>query len=129
MPEPVTGKPVWQLSISELESALGSSGKSGLDPETAGRRLSEYGPNQLQEKAATSPWRLFFAQFEDFIIWVLIGAALVSGFLKEWVDALAILGIVVLNSVLGFIQEYRAEKSLAALKKLASPVARVWRGG
>jgi magnesium-transporting ATPase (P-type)/predicted RNA-binding Zn-ribbon protein involved in translation (DUF1610 family) len=84
--------------------------------------------NQLQEKKGISPLGIFFEQFRDFIIWILIGAALVSGFLQEWIDAFAIIAIVILNAILGFIQEYRAEKSLAALKKLAVPASKVIRG-
>ncbi|MDH4197274.1 MAG: calcium-translocating P-type ATPase, SERCA-type, partial [Candidatus Aminicenantes bacterium] len=91
--------------------------------------LARYGPNQLQEKKGRGPFRIFLEQFEDLIIWVLIGAAIVSGFLKEWVDALAILAIVILNAILGLIQEYRAEKSLAALKKLSAPTAKAVRAG
>jgi len=83
----------------------------------------------LRERKGQGAWRLFLEQFADFIIWVLIGAALVSGLLREWVDALAILGIVVLNAILGFVQEYRAEKSLAALRKLASPMCKALRDG
>ncbi|MDP2912391.1 MAG: calcium-transporting P-type ATPase, PMR1-type [Candidatus Omnitrophota bacterium] len=101
----------------------------GLSADEAALRLGKYGPNQLKEKKGRSPFSIFFEQFQDFIVWVLIGAALVSGFLKEWVDALAIVAIVILNAILGFIQEYRAEKSLAALKKLSSPTSKVIRDG
>ena len=76
-----------------------------------------------------SPLKVFVAQFASLIIWVLIAAAVVSGLLGEWLDTGAILAIVVLNAVLGFVQEYRAEKSLAALRKLTSPTSRVVRDG
>lgn len=92
-------------------------------------RLEKHGLNQLQEKKGRSLPGIFLGQFQSFIVWVLIGAALVSGFLKEWVDAFAIIGIVILNAILGFIQEFRAEKSLSALKKLSSPVSKTIRGG
>ena len=111
----------WELDIAEIEKALGVNASEGLSLEEAEARLAKYGPNQLKEKQAISPIKIFLDQFKDFIIWVLVGAALVSGFLQEWVDAFAIIAIVILNSILGFIQEYRAEKSLAALKKLSSP--------
>ncbi|MCX6353664.1 MAG: calcium-transporting P-type ATPase, PMR1-type [Candidatus Aureabacteria bacterium] len=103
--------------------------KAGLAEGEARRRLEEFGPNRLEEKKGASPLRILIEQFQDFIIWVLIGAALVSGFLQEWIDAFAIIGIVIVNAILGFIQEYRAEKSLAALKKLSSPTSKVIRGG
>jgi Ca2+-transporting ATPase len=73
--------------------------------------------------------KLFLAQFTSLIIWVLIGAAVISGLLREWVDAGAILAIVMLNAILGFVQEYRAERSLAALRRLSVTTARVVRGG
>ena len=119
----------WHLEIKDLEQRLQTDAAKGLAPEEADRRLTQHGPNRLAEKKGHGAWHLFFEQFRNFIIWVLIAAALVSGFLKEWVDALAIIGIVIVNAILGFIQEFRAEKSLAALKKLASPHSRVIRGG
>jgi len=119
----------WELDIADIEKALGVNASSGLSLEEAEGRLRKYGPNQLKEKKGVSPVKIFLDQFKDFIVWVLAGAALVSGFLQEWVDAFAIIAIVILNSILGFIQEYRAEKSLAALKKLSSPNSRVIRAG
>ena len=117
----------YNITTEEAAVTLDSNIDSGLNSFEAGKRLAEFGPNQLQEKKKISPFEIFLEQFKDFIIWVLIGAAIVSGFLQEWVDALAIVAIVVLNAILGFIQEYRAEKSLAALKKLSSPNSKVIR--
>ncbi|MDP2921011.1 MAG: calcium-translocating P-type ATPase, SERCA-type [Candidatus Omnitrophota bacterium] len=119
----------WELDIAGIEEALGVDASKGLSLEEAESRLEKYGPNQLKEKKGINPLDIFIDQFKDFIIWVLAGAALVSGFLQEWVDAFAILGIVILNAILGFIQEYRAEKSLAALKRLSSPNSKVIRSG
>jgi Ca2+-transporting ATPase len=119
----------WQLTIEETVKLLSSNAESGLSGTEAKRKLAESGPNQLAEKKPVSPWLLFFDQFNDFIVWVLVAAALISGFLKEWIDSAAIIAIVILNSILGFIQEYKAEKSLAALKKMSSPVSKVIRGG
>ncbi|MFA5389045.1 MAG: calcium-translocating P-type ATPase, SERCA-type [Candidatus Omnitrophota bacterium] len=119
----------WELDTNEVEKALGVDASIGLSPEEVESRLKKYGLNQLKEKKAINPLEILIDQFKDFIVWVLVGAALVSGFLKEWVDALAIVAIVIVNAILGFIQEYRAEKSLAALKKLSSPNSRVIRGG
>jgi P-type Ca2+ transporter type 2C len=119
----------WQRELAEIERELRTDLKQGLPGGEVGRRLAEYGPNALREKPPVSPWQIFFSQFNDFIVWVLVGAALVSGFLREWVDALAIIGIVFLNSLLGFIQEYKAERSLAALRKFSTPSAKVYRDG
>ena len=104
----------WELDTNEVEKALGVDASIGLSPEEVESRLKKYGLNQLKEKKAINPLEILIDQFKDFIVWVLVGAALVSGFLKEWVDALAIVAIVIVNAILGFIQEYRAEKSLAA---------------
>jgi Ca2+-transporting ATPase len=119
----------WQFGVRELAEQLHSHSDYGLSQEEAALRLKQYGSNQLEEKKGRHPIWIFLDQFKNFIIWVLIGAALVSGFLKEWVDALAIVVIVILNAILGFVQEYRAEKSLAALKKLSSPSSKVIRDG
>src|SRR4030066_1318053 len=101
----------------------------GLSKAEAERRLAEVGPNRLTEKEPPSAFILLLEQFNNFIVWVLIAASLISGFLGEWEDAVAIIAIVILNAVLGFIQESRAQKSLAALKKLSAPTTRVLRDG
>ncbi|HRS51618.1 MAG TPA: calcium-transporting P-type ATPase, PMR1-type [Candidatus Marinimicrobia bacterium] len=119
----------WQLNISQLCEKLGSDPEKGLSSKEALKRLTQYGPNQLQEQKGRHPIFLFLDQFKDFIIWVLIGAAIVSGFLGEWIDALAILAIVIFNAILGFVQEYRAEKAIVALKRLSTPMAKVIRDG
>jgi Ca2+-transporting ATPase len=108
--------------LEELNSSL-----RGLSSEEAEKRLLEYGPNELKEKAKKTPFMMFLDQFRDFMILVLIAAALISGFIGELSDTIAIIVIVVLNAVVGFIQEYRAEKAMAALKKMAAPSATVRR--
>jgi Ca2+-transporting ATPase len=117
----------WQLEIEEATKALEADLTKGLSSDEAELRLEKFGANQLEEKKGISPLSIFIEQFKDFIIWVLIAAAIISGLMGEWIDTLAIIAIVILNSILGFIQEYRAEKSLAALKKLSSPTSKVIR--
>jgi Ca2+-transporting ATPase len=119
----------WLLKCEEMCQLIGTDLIQGLSGQEATNRLEQCGLNQLAERKGRSAWKIFFEQFKSFIIWILIAAALVSGFLKEWVDSLAILVIIIVNAVLGFIQEYRAEKSLAALKKLSSLNSKVIRGG
>jgi Ca2+-transporting ATPase len=119
----------WHLDVDRAVKELGSDPGTGLSSNEVSARLARYGRNQLQEAPKRSAWGIFLDQFKDFIIWVLIGAAVVSGFLQEIVDAVAIIAIVVLNAILGFIQEHRAEQSLAALKKLSSPTCKVIRNG
>lgn len=117
------------LSSDTLEHELGSNLDNGLTQQEAEHRLVSSGPNELPEAPPPSPLEILLAQFSNLIIWVLIGAAAVSGLLQEWVDAGAILAIVILNAILGFVQEFRAEQSLAALKKLSVATARVIRDG
>jgi len=119
----------WHLDFDEAARTLASDPQAGLSPDEALGRIGRFGPNQLLEKKGAGPWRMFAEQFNDLMIWVLIGAALVSGFLPEGlVDALAIIAIVILNALLGFVQEFRAEKSLQALKRMAAPFSKVIRG-
>lgn len=101
----------------------------GLSTAEATRRLDEYGYNELEEKQATPWWQHFLAQFQDFMVLVLLGATLISAFLGEYVDAITILAIVLINAILGFIQENRAERSIKALKKLTAHTASVIRDG
>ncbi len=101
----------------------------GLAPKRAVGKLKEEGPNSLLEGKKVSLAGIFLDQFRDFMVLVLLGATLVSGLLGEYTDAITIIIIVVVNALLGFFQEFRAEKSLAALKELTAPRARVIRGG
>ncbi len=101
----------------------------GLSSKEAKRRLDRYGLNQLKKKKKVSRLKIFFEQFNDFITWVLLGATIISGLMGEKADAITIIIIVVINAALGFIQEYKTEKSLEALNKLASPTGKVVRDG
>ncbi|MDP4143270.1 MAG: calcium-translocating P-type ATPase, SERCA-type [Bacillota bacterium] len=101
----------------------------GLSKDEAERRLKKYGLNQMKKKKKISPIAIFLSQFNDFIVWVLIGATIISGFMGEKADAITILIIIVMNAILGFVQEFKTEKSLEALKKLASQTAKVIRDG
>ena len=102
----------------------------GLTSEEARRRLTEVGYNELAVVRGPSPLRLFAEQFNSFIIWVLLAAAVISGpVLGEWTDAIAIVVIVVLNGILGFVQEFQASRALEALRQLTAPTATVVRDG
>ncbi|SEM22254.1 Ca2+-transporting ATPase [Syntrophus gentianae] len=101
----------------------------GLSSGEAAARLKQYGPNELIEKKGKSPFRMFLDQFRDFMILVLIAAAVIAGFIGDLSDTIAIVVIVIVNAVIGFVQEYRAEKAMEALKKMAAPTATVLRDG
>ena len=103
--------------------------ENGLTSEEAKRRLEHYGPNQLKEAARTTFWQTLWEQLNNFVVILLIIASLISALLGDYVEAAAIMAIVVLNAVLGIVQERRAEEALAALKKLAAPEAHVMRDG
>lgn len=122
-------KPWWQMTPVELSTRLHTSLHSGLKPTEAQKRLEKYGENRLETQEKLSPWKLFFSEFADFMVMVLLGAVVISVALGEWGDALTILAIIFLNALLGFIQEYRAERSLEALRELTAPQARVVRAG
>jgi len=102
---------------------------NGLTAEQAKRRLGHYGPNQLEEAPRPSFLKMLWEQLNNFVVMLLIIASVISALLGDYVEAAAIMAIVVLNSVLGIIQERRAEEALAALKKMAAPDAQVMRDG
>jgi Ca2+-transporting ATPase len=116
-------------SAEALADELRTDPEAGLNVDEAARRRTQEGPNELPEAPPPSLLKLFVSQFSSFLVWVLIGAAIVSGLLEDWIDAAAILAIVFLNGVLGFVQEFRAERSLAALRKMSVATARVVREG
>jgi Ca2+-transporting ATPase len=117
-----------QKEIKEVIEDLRSSLK-GLSSEEAGNLLGEHGPNELKEKKKKIPLLMFLDQFKDFMILVLIAAAIISGIIGEISDTIAIIVIIFLNAIIGFIQEYRAEKAMTALKKMAAPSATAIRDG
>ena len=110
--------------LTELKST-----REGLSEEEARGRLSSVGKNELQEKKRKPAWVMLLLQFRDFMIIILLIAALLAGLVGDVTDAIIILVIVVLNAVVGFIQEYKAERAIAALKKLTVTTARVLRSG
>jgi Ca2+-transporting ATPase len=107
---------------------IGSSLK-GLSHEEATRRLQEFGYNELKERERVTPWEIFINQFRDIFVIMLLVATAISFFIGETVDAITIAAIVVLNSTVGFVQEYRSEKAIEAMKRLTAPRARVLRNG
>lgn len=116
-------------SAGDVVAMLGTDAHDGLSDADAAKRLERHGRNELSQAPPTPWWRRFARQFADLLVWILIAAAIVSGLLGEWIDVGAIFAIVLLNGVLGFVQEGRAEQALAALRQLSSPKAKVVRGG
>ena len=122
--------PPWHLLESWQTAAwLKVDPEQGLTHEEASERQAIHGPNAIPEQQGRGPLRMFFGQFADFMIIVLILAGVISGLIGEFTDTIAIVVIVVLNALIGFVQEYRAEKAVAALKRMASASAQVLRGG
>ncbi|MEH1964524.1 MAG: cation-transporting P-type ATPase [Nostoc sp.] len=136
------GAAVWHsLEVDKALDLLDSNADSGLRPQEIQQRLQKYGPNELEETAGRKAWEILLDQFKNIMLLMLIGVALISGLIDLWgwrtgtlkpgevpfKDTIAILAIVILNGILGYVQESRAEKALAALKKLTSPLVRVIR--
>jgi len=117
------------LTTIETINKLDSHFEKGLSSSEAEKRLNQYGPNQLVEGKRTTFLQMVIGQLNNFVVILLIVASIISAFLGEWVDASAILAIVILNTIMGVVQENRAEQALAALKKLAAPDAQVLRNG
>jgi Ca2+-transporting ATPase len=119
----------YKLSKEKVAEQLGIHPDQGLEDGEASQRLAEYGPNELVDRGVKSPWLILWEQLTGTMVVILIIAAVISYFLGDVIDTIAILAIVVLNALLGFRQEYKAEQAMAALKKLAVPNVRVRRGG
>lgn len=119
----------YQLTSEEVLQSQQVDMQQGLPWEEAWKRQAEVGRNELSEGKRVSPITLLLNQFKDFMVLVLLGATLISGLLGEYLDAITIIVIIVMNGILGFTQEFRAERSLRALKELSAPNANVWREG
>jgi Ca2+-transporting ATPase len=117
------------MPADEVAAQLRTDPTQGLPAYAAAERLRESGPNTLAEGRKRSLFAMFFGQFADFMILVLLAAALISGFIGEPIDTLAILVILILNALIGAVQEFRAERAVAALRRLAVPQASVLREG
>jgi Ca2+-transporting ATPase len=118
-----------QLDLPSVLRELRTDQFAGLTEEEVSRRLEEYGRNELVGSGIKNPWLILWEQLTALMMVILIIAGVVSALLGDYKDAIAIGAIVVLNAILGFSQEYRAEKAMAALRKLAVPTVRVRRGG
>ncbi len=118
----------YEEGVSEVFDDL-ETGPDGLSSAEAEQRLEKYGRNELDTGHEINPLMIFLAQFNDVLVWILLIATAISAFLGEWVDAVAIFVILLLNAVLGYVQEYKAEKAIDELKKLAAPKASVIRDG
>ncbi|NMB45863.1 MAG: cation-translocating P-type ATPase [Firmicutes bacterium] len=119
----------YQLSVDAVIRELASNASIGLSTSEAEKRIKQFGGNQLAEPSYPSLLLCFLRQFQDFMVMVLIGATVISALLGEVPDALAILAIIVCNAFLGFIQEYKAERSLEALQEMVAPTCVVLRDG
>ena len=121
--------PAYSIPTDQLLAACEVNAENGLSAADVQRRRQRCGSNQLTEAPPVPAWRKFMAQFTDLVIWILIVAAVISGLMKEWADTAAILAIVVVNGIIGYLQEEKAGRALAALQKMSSPMARVIRDG
>ncbi|WP_407268017.1 calcium-translocating P-type ATPase, SERCA-type [Radiobacillus sp. PE A8.2] len=119
----------YQLDAEDIEGKLNVSKDNGLSSEDAEKRLEQFGANVLNDGKKTPLLLVFLKQFQDFMVLVLLAATLLSGLLGEYVDAIAIMIIVMVNGLIGFFQEQKAEKSLSKLKELSAPMASVRRDG
>lgn len=119
----------WRLDTAAVAAQLQTDTATGLTAQEAEQRLVTYGPNELVDRGVKSIWKILWEQLTDVMVLLLIVASIISAFIGEISDTFVILAIVVLNTILGLTQEYRAERAIAELKKLAVPTVRVRRGG
>jgi Ca2+-transporting ATPase len=121
---------VWHsLGADDAVALLASDAGAGLTAAEAASRLASYGPNELKAAERGGALKMFLGQFNDFMIWILMGAVALSAIEGQVPEAIAITAILLLNGVLGFVQEYRAERAMEALKQMAAPTAAVVRDG
>ena len=116
-------------SMAEIVGRLATDPLRGLSADEAARRLALDGPNALEEPPPDPRWRIFLAQFRELVIWILVAAAVIAGAMGDWADTAAIVAIVLVNAVIGFLQEDRAQRALVALRRMSAPMARVVRDG
>mgnify|MGYP000160521164 CR=1 FL=1 len=121
--------PWFDQSVPAVLRELKTSAERGLSSAEAGQRLLRYGPNSIEEVHHVSLLKIFFSQFTSPIVWILLAAMLICALIPEWTDFWVIAAIVVLNAVLGCVQEYRAEEAIEALRKMVSLKAKVIRDG
>lgn len=122
-------KQYYKMHVDNVIEELETSAESGLDTREANKRLRRVGSNLIADKSKRNIFSIFLDQFRDFMIIVLISAAVISFFMGETADSIVIFSIVVLNAIMGFVQEYKAERALEELKRMAAPLARVVRSG
>jgi len=126
----MTGGTAWHaMSSGDVVKSLATDCEKGLDAAEATRRLQVYGPNRLPEGKKRGPFMRFLSQLNNVLIYVLLGAGFTKLMLNVWIDASIIFGVVILNALLGFIQEGRAEQALDAIRNMLSAEARTVRGG
>src|SRR5215470_12942731 len=126
----VSGSAPWHaLAADDVLKRLATSTEKGLDAGEASTRLQKYGPNRLPEGKKQGPLMRFLSQFNNILVYVLLGAGFTKLMLNLWVDAGIIFGVVILNALLGFIQEGKAEKALDSIRNMLSAEARTVRGG
>lgn len=117
----------YQLDVERVEQKLHVTSNRGLNAKQVEQRRKQYGYNVLADQKNTSKWLIFLKQFQDFMVIVLLAATLIAGLLGEYIDAIAIMIIVLINGLIGFFQEQKAEKSLDKLKELSAPMVHVLR--
>ena len=121
--------PAYAMPTDQLLAVCEVNAEEGLSAADVERRRQLCGSNQLTEAPPVPSWEKLLGQFKDLVIWILIAAAVISGLMKEWADTAAILAIVIVNGIIGYLQEEKAGRALAALQKMSSPMARVIRDG
>lgn len=126
---PAAAPTAWHTLTSEAASAQLATSPAGLAGAEAARRLESYGPNELQATLRASPWLLLLEQFKNVLVIILLVATVVSGLMGHGIEAIAIAVIVLFAVLLGFIQEFRAERAIEALRRMAAPAATVLRDG